>query len=85
MSRCVVFTPDRFERKRSHIGPIFALQLIDNANRHGMVSDPSYSSSEEQGVRDLLAMIEQDDEIEATMMGMAGEKGYDGYIYLVKQ
>lgn len=60
-------------------------QVIDNVNRHGKVSNPEYDGTDVQGIRDVLEVIKNDPEIEATTMGMAGAKGYDGYMFIVKQ
>lgn len=61
------------------------LQIIDNVNRHGKVSNPEYTGADVQGIRDVLEVIKNDTEVEATTMGMAGDKGYDGYMFIVKQ
>lgn len=54
-------------------------------NRGGAVSDLKREGPNVQGIRDLLATIQEDIEVEATTMGMAGEKGYDAYMFIVKQ
>lgn len=57
---------------------------MDNVNRHGRVSNPDTESPWVDGLRDLLAVIKNDPEAEATTMGMAGQKGYDAYMFIVK-
>ncbi|KAK7444499.1 hypothetical protein VKT23_015179 [Stygiomarasmius scandens] len=59
--------------------------VVDNVIRYGRVSDPNYSDPSVEGIRDLLKMLKEDKEIEATTIGTVGEKGYDGFIYAVRK
>lgn len=53
--------------------------------RNGRVANPSYIDDNVEGVRRLLEALKDDQEVDATTMGLAGEKGYDGYTYIVKK
>lgn len=57
---------------------------MDNVVRYGRVADPAYSDANVEGVRSLLQAIEGDKEVDATTIGTVGEKGYDGFIYAVR-
>ncbi|KAK7460973.1 hypothetical protein VKT23_008901 [Stygiomarasmius scandens] len=59
--------------------------VVDNVVRSGRVSDPNYSDPSIEGVRDLLKMLKDDKEVEATTISTVGEKGYDGFIYAVRK
>lgn len=52
--------------------------------RNGLVSVPSYSDPNVEGVRKLLEYLKDDKEVDATTLGTVGEKGYDGFTYAVK-
>ena len=56
-------------------------QVIDNTVRQGRVADPSETGPAEEGVRQLLKAIQEDVGVEATSLGVVGEKGYDGFTY----
>ncbi|KAF8315711.1 O-methyltransferase family 3 protein [Clavulina sp. PMI_390] len=58
--------------------------IVDNVVRNGNVANIEYVDESTQGVRQLLQVLKEDDEVEATTMGSVGEKGYDGYMYIVK-
>lgn len=58
---------------------------MDNVVRNGRVANPEYTDDNVEGVRRLLEVLKNDDEVDATTMGLAGEKGYDGYMYIVKK
>ncbi|KAF8065054.1 O-methyltransferase-domain-containing protein [Lyophyllum atratum] len=58
--------------------------IVDNVVRYGKVADPSYSDPNIEGVRDLLKAIQGDREVDATTIGTTGEKGYDGFLYAVR-
>lgn len=61
-------------------------QIIDNVNWLGKVAlEPE--DSEVYGVKDtrrLLQSLKDDKEVDVTMLGMAGVKGYDGILYAIK-
>ncbi|KAF8315713.1 O-methyltransferase family 3 protein [Clavulina sp. PMI_390] len=59
--------------------------IIDNVVRNGRVANTDYVDDNVEGVRKLLQVLKEDDEVEATTMGLAGEKGYDGYMYILKK
>lgn len=49
------------------------------------MANDQYVDENVEGVRNLLQVLKGDDEVDATTMGLAGEKGYDGYMYIVKK
>lgn len=51
--------------------------------RGGKVGDPSVEGEFVDGVRSLLKLIKEDDGVEATTIGTVGEKGYDGFTYIL--
>jgi hypothetical protein len=53
--------------------------------RYGLVADPSHSDDNVEGVRTLLKAMKGDEEVAATTIATAGEKGYDGFMYAVKK
>lgn len=59
-------------------------QIVDNVVRNGRVSDPAETDENSEGVRELLKYIQSDKEVDATTIGMAGEKGYDGMLFAYK-
>lgn len=59
-------------------------QIVDNVVRNGRVSDPAETDENSEGVRELLKYIQNDKEVDATTIGMAGEKGYDGMLFAYK-
>ena len=59
---------------------------MDNVVRYGRVADPDVTNDESvKGVRKLLHLIKDDNEVEATTIGAVGEKGYDGFIYAIRK
>lgn len=52
--------------------------------RYGRVADPNAHDDNIEGVRNLLRGMKDDPEIDATTIGTVGEKGYDGFIYAVR-
>ena len=52
--------------------------------RGGLVAQPAYEDPNVEGVRQLLGYMKDDKEVDATTIGTAGEKGYDGFTYAVK-
>ena len=61
-------------------------QIVDNVVRGGKVdSDPQDSTDGNVvGVRKLLAHLKDDKEVDATTLGIIGDKGYDGLLYAIK-
>ncbi|KAF9045455.1 O-methyltransferase family 3 protein [Panaeolus papilionaceus] len=59
--------------------------VVDNVVRRGKVADPQFQDSAVQGVRDLLQLVKDDPEVETTTIATVGEKGYDGFLYAIKQ
>jgi len=58
--------------------------VVDNVVRNGRVSDPNETDESSEGVRELLKYVQNDKEVDATTVGMAGEKGYDGMLFAYK-
>jgi len=59
--------------------------IVDNVVRYGRVADPEYSDDNVEGVRKLLRALKDDKDVEATTIGTVGEKGYDGFIYVIRR
>ena len=61
-------------------------QIVDNVVFGGVVaSEPEDTTNVyATGVRKLLEHLKQDKEVAATTLGVAGEKGYDGFTYAIK-
>ncbi|KAK0486459.1 O-methyltransferase-domain-containing protein [Armillaria novae-zelandiae] len=59
--------------------------VVDNVVQNGRVGNPADTSESGAGVRKLLSALKDDDEVEATTIGTAGEKGYDGFLYAVRK
>ncbi|KAK0493039.1 O-methyltransferase-domain-containing protein [Armillaria luteobubalina] len=59
--------------------------IVDNVVQNGRVGNPADTSEFSAGVRKLLSALKDDDEVEATTIGTAGEKGYDGFLYAVRK
>ena len=60
--------------------------------QEGKVADPAYSgeiptylNQKIEGVRNLLRLIQGDNEVDTTAIGTVGEKGYDGFLYAVRK
>lgn len=59
--------------------------IVDNVVRDGKVADPEFKDdSRIIGVRRLLEHVGTDNAVDATTIGMVGEKGYDGFMYCIK-
>jgi len=58
--------------------------IVDNVVRNGRVGIPAVSDESVEGVRTLLEYLRNDPEVEATTIATVGEKGYDGFLYAVK-
>ncbi|KAL0564102.1 O-Methyltransferase [Marasmius crinis-equi] len=59
--------------------------IVDNMVRRGGVSDPANEEPANLKNRELLSRLKEDAEVEATTIGTAGVKGYDGFTYIVKK
>ncbi|KIJ98657.1 hypothetical protein K443DRAFT_103603 [Laccaria amethystina LaAM-08-1] len=59
--------------------------IVDNVVRYARVADPRYTDEMSEGVRDLLRALKDDKDVEATTIGTAGEKGYDGFLYALRK
>ncbi|KAL0568815.1 O-Methyltransferase, partial [Marasmius crinis-equi] len=59
--------------------------IVNNMVRRGGVSDPSNEEPANLKNRELLSRLKEDAEVEATTIGTAGVKGYDGFTYIVKK
>ncbi len=59
------------------------MQIVDNVVRNGRTADPADNSEDVIGVRKLLAYLKEDKDAEATTIATVGEKGYDGFTYIV--
>jgi len=57
--------------------------IVDNVVREGDVAKPIKTDILE-GARALLEHIKTDKEVDATTIGTAGEKGYDGFLYALR-
>ncbi|KAH9842798.1 S-adenosyl-L-methionine-dependent methyltransferase [Rhodofomes roseus] len=58
--------------------------IVDNVVRNGKVADPAYTDANVEGVRKLLEHLKTDHEVEATTISTVGEKGWDGFTYILK-
>ncbi|CAA7266161.1 unnamed protein product [Cyclocybe aegerita] len=59
--------------------------IVDNVVWNGSVADPNLTDENIEGVRTLLKAIQGDEEVEATTIGIAGDKGYDGFLYALRK
>ena len=53
--------------------------------RRGGVSDPSNTDESNVKIRELLEILKNDSDVEATTIGTVGIKSYDGFSYIVKK
>ncbi|KAF5392658.1 hypothetical protein D9757_000883 [Collybiopsis confluens] len=58
--------------------------IVDNVVRFGRVADPEESSPNIEGVRQLLQYMKGDKVVDATTIATVGQKGYDGFIYAIR-
>jgi len=56
--------------------------IVDNVVWGGLVADPKEDSPRISGIRELLRLVQADKGVEATTMATAGDKGYDGFMYV---
>lgn len=52
--------------------------------RRGLVADPSVNTDAVLGVRRLMEAVKGDPEVDATVLATVGSKGYDGFLYAVR-
>ncbi|KIY46132.1 S-adenosyl-L-methionine-dependent methyltransferase [Fistulina hepatica ATCC 64428] len=58
--------------------------IVDNVVRRGQVADLSITEGRVEGVRRLINALQNDSEVDCTVMGTAGCKGYDGFLYAIR-
>ncbi|KAF9531043.1 O-methyltransferase-domain-containing protein [Crepidotus variabilis] len=54
--------------------------IVDNVVRRGKVADGTQLDSSSSGVRDIMHVIRDDHDVEATVINTVGSKGYDGFM-----
>ncbi|KAJ3919618.1 S-adenosyl-L-methionine-dependent methyltransferase [Lentinula edodes] len=59
--------------------------IVDNVVRYGQVNDMSVNDPDTVGIRELLAYIKQDKEVEATTIATVGERAFDGFLYAIRK
>ncbi|KAF8890326.1 O-methyltransferase-domain-containing protein [Mucidula mucida] len=62
--------------------------IVDNVVQNGEVSnfgEKRAEWAEPEGVRRLVKAIQNDKEVEATVIGTVGSKGYDGFLYAIRK
>ncbi|KAF9039636.1 S-adenosyl-L-methionine-dependent methyltransferase [Hymenopellis radicata] len=62
--------------------------IVDNVVQNGEVSNfgkKKMEWAESEGVRRLVKAIQNDEEVEATVIGTVGNKGYDGFLYAIRK
>ncbi|KAJ3733371.1 O-methyltransferase family 3 protein [Lentinula guzmanii] len=59
--------------------------IVDNVVGYGQVNDLSVGDIDTVGIRDLLAYIKEDKEIEATTIATVGERAFDGFLYAIRK
>ena len=58
---------------------------MDNVVRYGQVSDMSINDVNSVGVREMLAALKEDKDIEATTIATVGERAFDGFMYAIRK
>jgi len=58
--------------------------IVDNVVRRGRVADPDINDEAIEGTRSLLRYIQGNTGVEATTIATVGAKGYDGFLYALK-
>jgi predicted O-methyltransferase YrrM len=61
----------------SHPGTMI---VVDNVVRHGSIADPDDHGADVRGTQEMLNLVAQVDELEATVVQTVGVKGYDGFL-----
>jgi len=59
-------------------------QIVDNVIFHGTIADLTDKDPDSEGTREMLRLIREDEEVDATTVCTASRKGYDGFLYAVK-
>lgn len=67
------------------MGYLIMMQIVDNVVRYGQVNDMSVNDPDTVGIRELLAYIKQDKEVEATTIATVGERAFDGFLYAIRK
>ncbi|EIW85648.1 O-methyltransferase family 3 protein [Coniophora puteana RWD-64-598 SS2] len=58
--------------------------IVDNVVRDGRVADLSNDDPTNVGIRQMVALIKEDKEVDATVIQTVGDKGFDGFLYARK-
>ncbi|KAF9820219.1 hypothetical protein IEO21_01652 [Rhodonia placenta] len=58
--------------------------IVDNVVRHGRVADPAQNDASSIGTRKLLEHLKTDKDVDATTISTVGEKGWDGFTYIIR-
>ncbi|EIW84786.1 S-adenosyl-L-methionine-dependent methyltransferase [Coniophora puteana RWD-64-598 SS2] len=58
--------------------------IVDNVIRRGRIADLSNTQPDQEGTREMLRMIKEDAEVDATTIATAGEKSFDGFLYAIR-
>ncbi|SJK98270.1 uncharacterized protein ARMOST_01533 [Armillaria ostoyae] len=58
---------------------------VDNVVQNGRVADPNDTSGFSAGVKKFIISLKEDDEVEATTIGTANGRGYDGFLYAIRK
>ena len=56
--------------------------------RQGKVADESRATEHEhwnEAIRDVLRLVKEDEDFEATTITTVGEKGYDGFLFAIRK
>ncbi|KAJ4481998.1 O-methyltransferase family 3 protein [Lentinula aciculospora] len=59
--------------------------IVDNVVRYGQVHDMSVNDADTVGIRNLLAYIKADKDVEATTIATVGERAFDGFLYALRK
>ncbi|KAH9476797.1 Catechol O-methyltransferase [Psilocybe cubensis] len=59
--------------------------IVDNAVYDGKVADLEFNDDWALGVRELLAVMKDDKEVEAVTIPTVGARGFDGFIYAIRK
>ncbi|KAJ3830680.1 O-methyltransferase family 3 protein [Lentinula raphanica] len=59
--------------------------IVDNVVRYGLVNDLSVDDIDIVGIREMLAYIKEDKELDATTIATVGERAFDGFLYAIRK
>jgi len=59
-------------------------QIVGNVVRDGRVADLSNDDPTNVGIRQMVELIKEDKEVDATVIQTVGDKGFDGFLYARK-